>query len=817
MENGKPVDETTDETVGDCEPFQEAPALTGMIIGDYEVISELGRGGMGVVYKARQIALNRVVAVKMIMGASFASKTQRSRFFREAELVASLRHPNIVAIHETGEHEGQPFFSMDYIEGSNLKAMIQEGSVLWMEAVRMVKAVAQAMHTAHERGVIHRDLKPQNILVDNLREPHIVDFGLAHDINADHGLTISGVVIGTPHYMSPEQSSGTRELTASTDIYSIGAMLYELLTSLPPFRGSALPDVLEKVRTVEPIPPRLINPAIPKDLNTVCLKCLEKTPDRRYRSALELAEDLDRVLTDVPVLAKPITRREIAWRWCRKNRGIAITLSSSILLLIIVIVTSIVLLNNARINAQLAQVKAEEDEANLNIAYQKLDTQKIALDASSKKQDLLLKQDEELLKENGIYHNELERDRKSNAERDLHDAQKLFETLSLGEASAAVDQMIGKLPHHSGLNLDKTVAAAWYLKGQLALCQGHFSEAMDDLSKADSFSFNGLDSNGKFLLNLVTHYAPFEKAGNGVLDPVQSINILNDLQGRPEYRAYLAGQESSRKALLEKIKAALVLKNGPAALSNSHMDLSFTLQGLFLEMKNVNADLDLTPLKQYPMFNDLRLVDTRITHLNGLQAWPLVKLEITNSPIADLIPLTDNKRLTDLVLNNTQVKDLSPVAHAPVTRLSLINHPYLVSSLPAAWALVDLEISHSHVSPDLKLPTSLQQVTFEGDDLTSISFLANTNLSYLDLGGNSQLSDLTPLSSMSALRLLDLSDTGVPTVRPIQDLNLDELSLRNSLVHQLISLRSMHLKSLDIRGCSILDLQTIAKPNNLLQ
>jgi tRNA A-37 threonylcarbamoyl transferase component Bud32/tetratricopeptide (TPR) repeat protein len=810
-------DDSTKETVGDSPPYPEAPSIKGMKIGDYEVISELGRGGMGVVYKARQTSLNRVVAVKMIMGASFASKAQRTRFFREAEMVASLKHPNIVAIHEISEHDGQPFFSMDYIEGTNLKAMIRNGAILWKEAVQIIKAIALAMHTAHMRGVIHRDLKPQNILVDNLRNPHIVDFGLASDINSDLGLTISGVVIGTPHYMSPEQSSGTKEVSPSTDVYSIGAMLYELLTSLPPFRGDALSEVLEKVRTLDPIPPRLINPSIPKDLNTVCLKCLQKVPERRYKTAFELAEDLDRVLSDVPVRARATTRVELVWRWCWKNRGVAATVVSSLFVLVVVVVTSIVLLNVARLHAEAAQRMAEMDDFSLKKAYRELAAEKLVLDDLSTKQQLLIKKDEELLKENGIYHNEIERDQRSNAERDLHDAQKFFASLSLGEALEAVDKLIGRISAHGGPKLDKVLEEAWHLKGQLALCQGHFSEAQDYLNKADSYT-PGLDGDGRFLLKLAMRYAPFEKLENGVLDPVQSGNVLKELQGRPEYLAYLAGQGSSRRALLERLKAALIIKNGGSCLDGSQMELSSTKEGLFLEISNVKGDLDLSPLNDFAVFNDLLLENSGITHLVGLEAWPLIKLQIINTPVIDLKPLSGNKRLTDLVLNNTKVDDLSPLSGAPVDRLVLNNQPVLKSSIPANWPLTDLEIYHTKLSPDLTLPSTLQTLTLQNDGLTSIAFLEGKNLTDLDLSSNSDLSDLSPLSSMSTLRSLDISYTAIPTVRPLQDLNLDELILRNSQVHQLIWLRSMHLKNLDIRGCTIVDPETlINKPDNVLQ
>jgi eukaryotic-like serine/threonine-protein kinase len=324
-------------------------------IGDYEILEELGRGGMGIVLKARQRSLNRVVAIKMILGQAFANDKSRQRFRREAELIAALNHPNIVDIYEIGEFEGQPFYSMEYIEGTTLKELVQGTPLGWTQAVRFALVIAQAMQFAHERGVIHRDLKPHNVMVDRYQGVHVTDFGTARDLNADSGLTIAGSALGTPNYMSPEQCVSDATISAAADIYSMGAIIYEMVTSIPPFMGSNVHDLLDKVRNAAPLEPRLINPSIPRDLNTICLKCLQKDPARRYQTSGELAEELDRVLKDLPIKAKPVSKLEKGWRWCRRNRLLASVIAGST---IAIIAAAIV----AMIQAHYTRVALDETE-----------------------------------------------------------------------------------------------------------------------------------------------------------------------------------------------------------------------------------------------------------------------------------------------------------------------------------------------------------------------------------------------------------------------------------------------------------------------
>lgn len=290
--------------------------------GDYELLEEIARGGMGVVWKARQASLNRAVALKMIRAGALASGAEIERFRREAEAAANLQHPNIVAIHEVGTHDGQQYFSMDFVAGRDLGSLVQDGPLPPQRAARYVKIIAEAIHFAHQRGTLHRDLKPQNVLIDSADQPRITDFGLAKLMSDDSRLTQSGVIMGSPSYMPPEQAAGRHaDIGPASDVYSLGAMLYELLTGRPPFRGTTPLSTLRDVLEAEPPSPRRINPDVPRDLETICLKCLEKMPSARYASARALAEELERYLKGEPIQARPASTMRKAVSWARRHPG----------------------------------------------------------------------------------------------------------------------------------------------------------------------------------------------------------------------------------------------------------------------------------------------------------------------------------------------------------------------------------------------------------------------------------------------------------------------------------------------------------------
>ena len=312
--------------------FQHRASETGAVavatgtrlkyFGDYELLEEIARGGMGVVWKAQQTRLNRTVALKMIRAGALASGDDVRRFLREAEAAANLQHPNIVAIHEVGEHDGQHYFSMDYVEGRDLGTLVKDGPLSPRRTARYVKITAEAIHFAHQRGTLHRDLKPQNVLIDDADQPRITDFGLAKIMKDDSQLTQSGVVMGSPSYMPPEQAAGQHgDIGPTSDVYSLGAMLYELLTGLPPFRGATAMATLREVMEAEPAAPRRLKADIPPDLETICLKCLEKSPSARYPTARALAEELDRFLNGEPIQARPASPVRKAVSWARRHPG----------------------------------------------------------------------------------------------------------------------------------------------------------------------------------------------------------------------------------------------------------------------------------------------------------------------------------------------------------------------------------------------------------------------------------------------------------------------------------------------------------------
>jgi WD40 repeat protein/tRNA A-37 threonylcarbamoyl transferase component Bud32 len=317
--------------------------------GDYELLEEIARGGMGVVFKARQITLNRIVAVKMILSGQLASPRDVERFHTEAEAAAKLDHPGIVPIYEIGQHHGQHYFSMGFVEGRSLAARVAQGPLPAREAAEIVRAVTQAVQFAHDRGVIHRDLKPGNILLDRQGKPRVTDFGVAKLPESDSELTGTGQVLGTPGYMPPEQAAGKISAVGrSSDVYSLGAILYCLLTGRPPFQAATPVETLLQVQQQEPVPPRRLNPAIPFDLDTIALKCLEREPSHRYPTAAELGVDLRRFLTGEPIAARPIGRVERSWRWCRRNPVLAALITAVVVSLLALTITSSLLAVFAR-------------------------------------------------------------------------------------------------------------------------------------------------------------------------------------------------------------------------------------------------------------------------------------------------------------------------------------------------------------------------------------------------------------------------------------------------------------------------------------
>jgi hypothetical protein len=344
---------------------------------------------MGVVYRARQTALNRVVALKMILYADHAGASGRQRFRTEAEAVARLQHPHIVQIHEVGEAHGLPYFSLEFCPGGSLADKLKEAPLAPAEAARLVEQLARAMEAAHQKGVVHRDLKPANVLLAEDGSPRISDFGLARLLDAA-GHTATGALLGTPSYMAPEQAGQGKEVGPAADVYALGAILYECLTGRPPFKAATLHETLYQVLSAEPAPPTQLQAKMPRDLETICLKCLRKEPGRRYAGAAALADDLGRWREGRPIAARPAGPAERAWRWCRRNPAVAVLAAAVFVLL----TTGTAIASTFAVQASQAAARAEaavreRDQARLRIRditlrlvkYMKADPTRVALPA----------------------------------------------------------------------------------------------------------------------------------------------------------------------------------------------------------------------------------------------------------------------------------------------------------------------------------------------------------------------------------------------------------------------------------------------------
>jgi WD40 repeat protein len=350
-------------TAAGSSPASEArrpiPAIAG-----YEILGELGRGGMGVVYKARQVRLDRPCALKMILAGAHATPEAVARFLGEAAAIAKLQHRHIVQIYAIGEAEGLPYFELEYLPGGGLEKRLDGTPWVPKRAARLIELLARAMVEAHRLGIVHRDLKPANILVASDGTPKITDFGLAKAIGSESDLTQSNAIMGSPSYMAPEQAGGyTKQAGPASDIYALGAVLYELLTGRPPFRGATIVETIEQVKGSEPVPPSRLVPKLSHDIETICLKCLEKDPAKRYEDAQALAEDLRRFKADEPILARPIRVTERVWRWCLRNRLVAALAGGIVVAMVLGTIVATYFAFRATRGERLAFEKANEARA----------------------------------------------------------------------------------------------------------------------------------------------------------------------------------------------------------------------------------------------------------------------------------------------------------------------------------------------------------------------------------------------------------------------------------------------------------------------
>jgi tRNA A-37 threonylcarbamoyl transferase component Bud32 len=400
-----------DEALDAADPAQETHHATAtggagattsptwLSVPGYRIQGILGRGGMGIVYQAVQQSLNRLVALKMLAAIDTGSARELARFRAEAELVAGLQHPNIVQVYEIGEANGLPFLSLEYVAGGSLAQALAGKPQEPELAARCIETLAQAVHAAHLQGIVHRDLKPANILLSSARRAgnnkdsgnavaaplsvsvlKITDFGLAKQLQSDSGQTKTGDVLGTPSYMAPEQAAGkTRDIGPAADIYALGAVLYEMLTGRPPFAGTTVLETLQQVQWSEPVAPRRLQPKVPRDLETICLKCLRKEPPQRYESASLLAEDLQRFQAGEPIRARPLGRAQLLLRWCRRNPALALAASLAIAaVLAVAVVSTVFAVVQADKNAALTKQQQQTEAARADAQQAKERAQRVA-------------------------------------------------------------------------------------------------------------------------------------------------------------------------------------------------------------------------------------------------------------------------------------------------------------------------------------------------------------------------------------------------------------------------------------------------------
>lgn len=365
----RPDSQATVDHVPQGETNSDRPSMP--MVGGYALLGVLGRGGMGVVYKANQVALKRVVALKMILAAGHAGPRELARFKTEAESVARLQHPNIVQVYEVGEADGHPFFALEFVSGGTLSRQLGGTPQPTRRSAEVVRALAEAMQCAHDRGVVHRDLKPANVLLTETGTPKVTDFGLAKQLDTSSELTGTGAILGTPCYMAPEQATGRiDQIGATTDVYALGAILYEMLTGRPPFKGETAMDTMYQVTHDEPVTPRQLQPKVPRDLETICLKCLSKDPAKRYPTAQELAADLGRFLEDRPIRARPVGVIGRTRRWVRRNPAVAMAIAAVVVT--VVVAFGLILQAVADANRASAQERKQRREAQVQLAQQSM-------------------------------------------------------------------------------------------------------------------------------------------------------------------------------------------------------------------------------------------------------------------------------------------------------------------------------------------------------------------------------------------------------------------------------------------------------------
>lgn len=843
------------------------PVAIPPAIGKYDILGVLGRGAFGLVYKAKDWELGRLVALKMPRAGDFGSDEEQQRFLREARSAASLKHPGIVDVYGVSHEEGTTCIISEFIDGLALSELLTGPKLGYDRVAEIVSEVADALHHAHQHGIIHRDIKPGNILIDKLGKPHLADFGLARDDDEDITVTQSGQILGTPAYMSPEQAEGDqRAVGPASDIYCLGAMLYEMLTGELPFRGSSR-MLIHQILNEEPASPRRLNDRIPQDLDTICLKALSKEPKKRYETAAKMAEDLRRWLHNEPILARPISTTERFMRWSKRNPTVA-TLGGLVILLLVAIAAGATLaaikINKSRLETEEALITAKLDRDQKESALRKQRAD--ALDASqSFAEESVRAAEHNRFDEAGIRAKAAERLYPSGPWGPYAFGLVAFHRKDFAAAEQFMKEALEKDPQHlpSKAALSRILVEA-----------GRTEEAMKIFQSEEVTDWQTVRATGDVLFD-AKKYAEAQKAFGKALDLfgrrlrevetnadsstlLQSAEVCLKAGLFTDARAHfeeaiqkLKGLDSIDQAALNRAEkgfkeAASQVKYLTEELATARDDCWAWTQceGFYDSVKNLPESVQrqrilakLEDLHGKKVSIGLGSQDGALRTLNNFPGvrflhpfygFQLNSVDASWSLVSDLTPL-EGMPIDSLYLTNTLVDDLRPIKGMPLKKLSLARSRVTdlepLRGMPLEWLqvgqtgitdlaplqgmkltyLVCQQSGVSDLTPLAGMP--ITELRIDGTKVSDLTLLRGMPLTLLWCG-YTLVKDLSPISGM---KLTDLSCSGVPIedLSILEGMPLKHLALTETKVRDLTPLKGMPLEHLNLEGAKVTDLSPL--------